>query len=60
VYLSDRVLVLGARPGRVIDEIRVELRRPRALTVKRTPACLEYMDRIWSVRSDEVQRTTER
>ncbi len=59
VYLADRVLVLGTRPGRVIKEIRVELPRPRELSVKRTPACLEYMDEIWGLLSQEVQRTAE-
>jgi NitT/TauT family transport system ATP-binding protein len=29
IYLSDRVLVLGARPGRVIEDVTIELPRPR-------------------------------
>jgi NitT/TauT family transport system ATP-binding protein len=29
LYLADRVLVLGPRPGRVIGEVRVEVPRPR-------------------------------
>lgn len=59
VYLSDRVLVLGTRPGRVMKEIRVGLQRPRELNVKRTPACLEYLDEIWGLLSQEVRRTGE-
>jgi len=29
IYLSDRVLVMGARPGRIVEDIVIELPRPR-------------------------------
>lgn len=37
IYLSDRVVVLTPRPGRVADIIEVHLPRPRDLAIKRTP-----------------------
>jgi NitT/TauT family transport system ATP-binding protein len=37
VYLSDRVLVLSARPGRVVAEVAVDLPRPRDLAILGTP-----------------------
>jgi len=47
VYLSDRVVVMAARPGRVVADIRIDLPRPRALEVKRTPEFAAYEEQIW-------------
>jgi NitT/TauT family transport system ATP-binding protein len=46
IYLSDRVLVFGARPGTVRASIRIDLPRPRELRIKRQPQFLEYYDRV--------------
>ena len=53
VYLSDRVLIFTARPGRLKEEVVIDLPRPRDLAVKRTPDFVAYVDRIW--RSIEVE-----
>src|SRR5699024_11734888 len=31
IKLSDRVLIMGARPGTIIKDIRIDLNRPREL-----------------------------
>jgi NitT/TauT family transport system ATP-binding protein len=36
VYLADRVLVMGPRPGRIIEEVTVTLPRPRSLEMTET------------------------
>jgi NitT/TauT family transport system ATP-binding protein len=55
VFLSDRVLVLARRPGRIQETIDVALPRPRALVVKRTPEFTAYVDRIWRLIEDDVR-----
>lgn len=37
VYLSDRVVVMSARPGRVLDVIDIDLPKPRALSIREEP-----------------------
>ena len=47
IYLSDRVVVMSARPGRILADIHVQLPRPRGLDVKRQPEFTRYADQIW-------------
>jgi NitT/TauT family transport system ATP-binding protein len=53
VYLSDRVVVMSARPGRILADIRIEIGRPRQLEVKRTPEFAAYSDQIWKLLSGQ-------
>jgi NitT/TauT family transport system ATP-binding protein len=46
VGLSDRILVMSPSPGEVIDEIRVELPRPRPIVLGDAPEFSAYVDRI--------------
>ncbi len=55
VFLSDRVLVFGRRPGRLQESVRIELPRPRALGIKRTPEFVAYVDHIWRQIEDDVR-----
>jgi NitT/TauT family transport system ATP-binding protein len=49
------VIVMGAHPGRIRDVVKVEIERPRELSVKRTPEFLAYTDAIWRQIEDEVR-----
>ena len=47
VYLADDVLVMSARPGRIIDHIEVTLPRPRTYEMMATDVFGRMRDRIW-------------
>jgi NitT/TauT family transport system ATP-binding protein len=46
VLLSDRVVVMAANPGRIIDTIPIELPRPRTLDSRETPEFGRYARHI--------------
>ncbi len=46
VGLSDRILVMSPSPGEVVEEIPVELPRPRPIVLGDVPAFAAYVDRI--------------
>jgi NitT/TauT family transport system ATP-binding protein len=47
VYLADRVIVLSARPGRVVDDVPVDLPRPRSFAMTTSERFGVLKDRIW-------------
>jgi NitT/TauT family transport system ATP-binding protein len=58
IFLSDRVLVMSARPGRILADIAIKLPRPRSLELKRTPAFVEYADEIWRLIAGQLKPET--
>jgi NitT/TauT family transport system ATP-binding protein len=55
VYLGDRVVVMSARPGRIRQEITIDLPRPRGLEIKKSMKCHEYRNQIWDlIRSEST------
>ena len=47
VYLADEVLVMSARPGRIIDRIAIDLPRPRTYEMMATEVFGRLRERIW-------------
>jgi NitT/TauT family transport system ATP-binding protein len=57
IYLADRVIVFSARPSTVKADIRVDIPRPRQLSVKRSPEFLEYVGEIWNLIESDIFRS---
>ena len=46
VFLSDRIVVMGPRPGRVIETVEVELPRPRTIETMGNPHFVELSNHL--------------
>jgi len=55
VYLSDRVIVMSSRPGRIKDVVVVDLDRPRRASLLRTPEFHRLTDRLSALLFDDDQ-----
>jgi NitT/TauT family transport system ATP-binding protein len=53
-YLSDRVIVMTARPGRAKDVLKINLPRPRDYEMRLTPEFNEIKLHIWEVLKEEL------
>ncbi|MEE9274191.1 MAG: ABC transporter ATP-binding protein, partial [bacterium] len=42
VFLSDRILVMSHRPGRILEDVAIDLPRPRTLGVRHTQQFQDY------------------
>jgi NitT/TauT family transport system ATP-binding protein len=49
LYLSDRVLVMAAGPGRVIADLAVDFPRPRGIDVRADPELVRMKSEIWEL-----------
>jgi len=49
VGLSDRVIVMGPSPGRIVEEIAIDLPRPRPVQMGDEAAFAEYAARIYAI-----------
>lgn len=49
VGLSDRIFVMSKSPGEIIDEIEVDLPRPRPISLAESPDFAKYADHIYAL-----------
>ena len=55
VFLSDRIVVLSSRPGRLIREVEVDLPRPRTLATMADPRFAEISNGLRALFTDLVK-----
>ena len=58
VVLSDRVVVLSARPGQIVDDIAIDLPRPRHQNVERSDRFLENTYKVKDALSSGIPAAT--
>ncbi len=59
VFLSDRVAVMTARPGRIKEIIEVPLARPRSEELRNSPEFAGIRHQAWELLKDEVLQAQE-
>jgi NitT/TauT family transport system ATP-binding protein len=59
VLLGDRVVLMSAQPGRILDIYEIDIDRPRSIDTMNLPAFVEYRAAIWQRLSAEVTRAME-
>ncbi|NJC12974.1 NitT/TauT family transport system ATP-binding protein [Micromonospora profundi] len=55
IMLSDRVVLISHRPGRVIADLRIDLPRPRGQEVRHNPLFEKYYDDLYGLLTAEVR-----
>lgn len=59
VLLGDRVVLMSAQPGRILNVYDIDIPRPRSIETMNLPAFAEYRAAIWDRLSAEVTRAME-
>jgi NitT/TauT family transport system ATP-binding protein len=60
IYLSDRVVVMGVKPGRIIKEFPISLPKPRAdYNFRAEPEYARVREEIWELLEAQIRKTSE-
>lgn len=59
IFLSDKILVMSSRPGKILCEISIPLERPRQLSGEHLKTIAEIKFHIWKSIEKEVTRSCE-
>ena len=59
VYMANRVVVMAARPGRIVEDINVDLPRPRTSSVRAMPRFGAIRSHAWEILKQGIREATE-
>lgn len=59
VFLADRVLIMSAAPGRIIEDVKIDLPRPRSTDMAATPKYIEARQFCLDTIKDESRKAFE-
>ncbi len=58
LLLSDRILLMSSHPGRIVDNKRIDLPRPRSIEdIRSNPKMADMFVEVWNHLQQEVQRS---
>jgi NitT/TauT family transport system ATP-binding protein len=60
IFMGDRILVMGRRPGRFIHEVKVKFDRPRDIGVRGTAEFAQLKEGLWEMLREAINATTAR
>ncbi|MDR7318852.1 ABC transporter ATP-binding protein [Brevibacillus nitrificans] len=60
VFLSNRIFLMSVRPGRIVEELTIDIPYPRTLETKLLPEYQEYKSQVWNHLKGEVKRQYQR
>ncbi len=61
IFLSDRIVIFSARPGRILETLNVDLPRPRWTNdeqVKASPAFIEHRLHVWRLLKQQLAQSS--
>ena len=58
LFLADRVVVMSARPGRIVDDIKIDQPRPRGGAWRSSALFGELKGRIWDLLRSSAEEST--
>ncbi|MDI2098695.1 ABC transporter ATP-binding protein [Ruicaihuangia caeni] len=57
ILLGDRVLVMSARPGRIVDSVDIPFDRPRDPELRKSPEFRDLEERLWLMLKEHATAT---